>query len=592
MPKSQEVFFDLEFSMAKRLLRKWTPQALKVGRGIHAKIKDNDFDGASELVNDLSMAYLVDDNLRFLLTLGNTALLYGASRVTSEVRKTSPYLDPNGENRQAVADSARLMGGALAGAEEALRSKMQGLIANLQREYLAMQDQVYKADYPPKTLIDRIAFTITSEGDRSIQAAASIHTSRLRSFGFLHEAASVGITTYRIETIRDERVCGACQLMEGKSFSVTHALEHAMRIMGTSDPAELKSIAPWPSQSKEGLAALGKMSTDDLQGHGLDLPPYHPLCRCIVEKTKDEKSTVSNEVLQSLGNRLARDMLSETQDALAHLFQQYSGDQLAAGVRVTVPEIAAPAPTAPTTPRGGGKPDPRVTSTRRELRSTEEQLGALDDHTMAGGPRDKVLAGLNEERGFNGLPEVLTPEEFVEYKSSHELWRGVAERYQASAGELAEQFRTGELYVGDGIYGSGTYTAKVIPTTDRDFNARLFALDYAAREEKGLLHMKLKPDAVLIDHEELTQTMEMALVEIDDWEHRTLTAMKEAGTAEAAEFRKVQNAARHKSSIYRDPARAATYLGYDGMVVRAGPAQTRPPFIILYNRTAAVVEGI
>ncbi len=68
--------------------------------------------------------------------------------------------------------------------------------------------------------------------------------------------------------------------MHGKTFAVNSEYGKVLQTLGTSDPQGIKSLAPWPSQSKKGLHKLYSHSVPELQSMGYGSPPFHPRCRC------------------------------------------------------------------------------------------------------------------------------------------------------------------------------------------------------------------------------------------------------------------------------------------------------------------------
>lgn len=92
-----------------------------------------------------------------------------------------------------------------------------------------------------------------------------------------------------------------------------------------------------------------------------------------------------------------------------------------------------------------------------------------------------------ERQGFDGRPLVVSDEELQNYIAAGngiEIWRGV------QGEDFAQQYRSGALYYGKGIYGHGTYT-----TTSYDH-----AGSYSGGANKSILHMALSNDAKVISH--------------------------------------------------------------------------------------------
>jgi hypothetical protein len=138
------------------------------------------------------------------------------------------------------------------------------------------EDELFKSDFTN-------SFNSTLAGNLNMMSAiaANLTVSRVITYGFLVEASANGIQQYMVSEILDERTCPVCELMHGTVFEVETALARVVMLLNVTDPAELKSAAPFASQSAANLAELRLLSSEDLQVMGMDTPPYHPLCRGI-----------------------------------------------------------------------------------------------------------------------------------------------------------------------------------------------------------------------------------------------------------------------------------------------------------------------
>jgi GNAT superfamily N-acetyltransferase len=132
------------------------------------------------------------------------------------------------------------------------------------------------------TEIDHNQVKISVAGEQYFGIASSVQVSRLSALGFLMQAEEDGIEYYEVSAVLDEKTCAVCQHMDGWSFPVSSGVQLATQIMETDDPEALKAIAPFYAQNKQGIADLPYYGTDDWVERGMHLPPYHPLCRCIV----------------------------------------------------------------------------------------------------------------------------------------------------------------------------------------------------------------------------------------------------------------------------------------------------------------------
>ncbi|WP_367945139.1 hypothetical protein [Aquamicrobium sp.] len=129
------------------------------------------------------------------------------------------------------------------------------------------------------SLAERLNNAVLGKGGKIIDIGANLTTSRLVSLGFLAEAIDAGLDTYQVNEVLDEKTCPVCRYMHGKTFRVEREYSRVLNVMATSDPKELKGLAPWPLQTKAGLKQLYSMSLGDMQSSGYGSPPYHPGCR-------------------------------------------------------------------------------------------------------------------------------------------------------------------------------------------------------------------------------------------------------------------------------------------------------------------------
>lgn len=129
------------------------------------------------------------------------------------------------------------------------------------------------------SLAEKLNNVVLGKGGKIIDIGANLTTSRLVSLGFLAQAVDAGINTYQVNEVLDDRTCPVCRYMHGKTFRTENEYGRLLNVLGTSDPKELKGLAPWPLQSKTGLKQLYAMSAGDMQASGYGSPPYHPGCR-------------------------------------------------------------------------------------------------------------------------------------------------------------------------------------------------------------------------------------------------------------------------------------------------------------------------
>lgn len=116
--------------------------------------------------------------------------------------------------------------------------------------------------------------------------AASLHTSRLASMGYLVEATAMGQKTYIINAVNDVRTCPVCLYLDQKVFAVETLWSRMTQAIEATEVNDLKRLAPWPSQTKAGIASLQEMTSQEIVNSGYDSPPFHAYCRCFIDFTE------------------------------------------------------------------------------------------------------------------------------------------------------------------------------------------------------------------------------------------------------------------------------------------------------------------
>jgi 2'-5' RNA ligase len=120
------------------------------------------------------------------------------------------------------------------------------------------------------------------QGDDQLRMIASLNSSRLATWGFTAEAEVRGFARYRITAVLDGRTSEFCRFIDGKIFDVTDGREKVIEALNVQNPDDLRTVQPWPKQTKAAMADFREMSNDDLVERGLQIPPYHPYCRTLL----------------------------------------------------------------------------------------------------------------------------------------------------------------------------------------------------------------------------------------------------------------------------------------------------------------------
>lgn len=283
MPKVQ-AFLSLEQSASATMASTWAQAAGQVMSKLQPLVESGRFDDAHDLVSRVTMNGVVEAQRKRLEELAVSSLLFGAHNVAGQVRDTSfvkgtqelPYALQQALDQ--LTDVVEVHGA------ELVRREAHAFIRSLEVEPdpLAKTELREAANYD---FADQLNAAVMGTGKVAIDIGANLTTSRLVTLGFLAEAMERKVDTYQVNEVLDERICPVCRYMHGKRFHVAHEYSRTLTALGTMDTKELKSIAPWPSQSKASLEKLNGMSLSELQTAGFGSPPYHPGCRGVLMMT-------------------------------------------------------------------------------------------------------------------------------------------------------------------------------------------------------------------------------------------------------------------------------------------------------------------
>ncbi len=142
-------------------------------------------------------------------------------------------------------------------------------------------------------------------------------------------------------------------------------------------------------------------------------------------------------------------------------------------------------------------------------------------------------------------------------KNSADFWDGELFRGVTGGPDFVEQFKTGELYNGSGVFGNGSYFSPFKGT----------ALDYCNGEESQLIHATLRPDAHVVKYADLW----------DDWNRwDSAKTRRPFGTVEDL-----------SDYILDDIGRFAEAHGYDAIILDGYSGENH---VIVLNRAALIVR--
>lgn len=180
--------------------------------------------------------------------------------------------------------------------------------------------------------------------------------------------------------------------------------------------------------------------------------------------------------------------------------------------------------------------------------------------------REKIVRGIHDALGFSGKPKVVEKIGDVDEPLEATVFRGVQGVTKDASKKMFTDFRDGEMYMGRGVYGNGTYT-----TTD--YNAAKF---YAGHEYGAVMKLGIPKKYKVVK-----------------WEH-----LNKRLKALAITRLKFSDAKRKQiiTDYMRYPDIAAMALGYDGVLItgkeraRGGALADGGDFYNIFNRAGLYME--
>lgn len=200
----------------------------------------------------------------------------------------------------------------------------------------------------------------------------------------------------------------------------------------------------------------------------------------------------------------------------------------------------------------------------------------------------KHLGHLYKRQKYDGLPKVVSTADFDAIESTI-YYRGIS-GIDGDDLKYAEAFKRGDYFVGEGLYGNGTYTA---------FGAN--ALDVANDYSRGgvVLRMKLSSSAKIIKYKDLEQRIKSAALgesggelgaykaqlekRLEDINDR-LAAGLISEEEHALQLKVLAGKQELATDMEVDAGAIATRLGYDAIHVEG------QDYMIILNRTALVID--
>jgi hypothetical protein len=267
-------FLKLEKALIKRLRATWTPMAAAYHAQIADALKANDVVKALEIAHKIDLSPVGVQNREYIKYMLLAFLNFGAAMASETDTPLIASLQHDAVLERATKSFL---------ASISYNCTIQTVKDALQS--IALYEQAQKAD-GQRFVRDFVSFA--EPGDAMLQLTSSLHSSRLSTWGFTAEAEVRGITEYKLSAVMDGRTSAFCRMINGHTFKVEDARKSIVQILSAENPEDAKNLQPWPAQDKASMASYKEMSSDDLRAAGYHIPPFHPRCRTILIRAKDD----------------------------------------------------------------------------------------------------------------------------------------------------------------------------------------------------------------------------------------------------------------------------------------------------------------
>jgi hypothetical protein len=302
-----------------------------------------------------------------------------------------------------------------------------------------------------------------------------------------------------------------------------------------------------------------------------------------IEELKKEYANVPEAVVSGYSNKNTKEFYAEmyaeyvltkgtTKNPLVLAMAKEFGWNKPRGVSASGPAFGVAEPSAKA-------PGNYVTAKKTKEHWTNDTLidmygmnakGTIDFGSYNRDGQNLFLRNILQEQGYNGLPRVVSAQEFQKYvdQGSIPLFRGIAGTTPGQVDDYITQYLSGTTpFVGKGMFGDGTYFG----------NKRSVGEKFAKEDRNGnpiphgkIMEATLDPRAKII-------TME----EINDYTRKNRTELYD-----------------YPQDYYEDPSAIAASLGYDAIKITNPKVNFVDPtaqavdadYYIVLNRTAVIVK--
>lgn len=281
-------YLKIEAALQTRLLKAWRPIANSLYKRMVPLLADGEYDKALLIARSIDLGPVAKKNREYIKALLWKAAEFGAKQA-AQSHKTAVSVGSYATMLNKVADL--FIASFVLNATNQVHASALQSIADIENARKLAQ----KADNKQARFVkDFVSFR--DEGDDMVKLVSSLHTSRLAVWGFTAEAEVRGVTKYRLSAVLDHRTSAFCRWINGKEFEVQGARERIVKTLQATSPDDLKTLAPWPNQSKASMAEIEGLTTKQLEARGFNVPPFHPNCRTICVLVGSHTEVISQKI--------------------------------------------------------------------------------------------------------------------------------------------------------------------------------------------------------------------------------------------------------------------------------------------------------
>lgn len=213
---------------------------------------------------------------------------------------------------------------------------------------------------------------------------------------------------------------------------------------------------------------------------------------------------------------------------------------------------------------------------------------AFATHTSGG---DALLGAVLEHQGFNGKPDVVSPDEMDAYVTTGKEKQGYRGFDDGNGYDTA--FMSGKNYPGYGIYGNGTYVAMQKGSDASGAKTEAGGYAVAHGTDGAVLRLSLKKGANIGKYTDLQTEMNNEWRQVQS-KLRTVRASMNAtpfSDPSYASLKRQESDLKLQESVYSNVGRYAASKGLDGYKVnQSHNGSGRTAYHVILNRTALRVS--